>query len=205
MEAPGASFDLFLGTEAFGGDFDGRASVGGIAENPDIGPWAVLWHNLAASTGAQPFYANFWRNAIPIGAPVWDSSWRSAQDIEAPLWDGIIDYVNANRAGGTPQMRLVPWLQVYMAIYDAIQAGTITGHTMSDFFFDDVHTSTPIGSWVQMATMMVVMYHRHPDQMPESVPLEFGGFDTIDSGLAAQLRPVIWATCLDTPRTGLAL
>ena len=100
-------------------------------------------------------------------------------------------------------MRLVPWLQVYMAIYEAIQAGTITGHTMSDFFFDDVHTSTPIGSWVQMATMMAVMYHRHPDQMPVSVPLEFGGFDTIDSGLAAQLRPVIWAACQTNPRTGL--
>ena len=204
MEAPGASFDLFLGIEAHGGDYDGRASVGGIA-NTDAGPWGTLWHNLAASTGAQTFYGNFWRNAIPVGAPVWDSAWRAAQDIEAPLWDEIIDYINANRAVGTTAMRLVPWLQVFMAVYDAIQAGTVTGATMSTFFSDDVHSDTIPGRWLQMATMLAVMYHRHPDEMPNAVPLEFGGFDTIDAGLAAQLRPVIWAACQSNPRTGLGV
>jgi hypothetical protein len=200
MQAPGASFDLFLGIEAHGGDYGGRASVGGMVDNPDAGTWGTLWHNLAASTGAQTFYGNFWRNDPPR---IFGSAWRASCDLEAPLWDGIIDYINANRAPGTSPMRLVPWLQVYMAIYDAIQAGQITGITMGNLFSDDVHPDR-IGRWVQMATMMSVMYHRHPDEMPNAVPLEYGGFETIDAGLAAQLRPVVWAACLATSRAALA-
>jgi hypothetical protein len=161
---------------------------------------ALLWHNLAASRGAQTFYSNFWRDDT---AEIFGSSWRASCDLEAPLWDGIIDDVNANRAGGSPAMRLVPWLQVFMAIYDAIEAGTITGLTMGDFFIDTVHP-TNIGVWAQMATVMAVMYQRHPSQLSHSISLEFGGTFSIDAGLAAQLRPIVWATCLATPRTGLA-
>lgn len=199
MEAGGADYDLFLGIEAHGGDYDGRASVQTHITFSDAYGYALLWHNLAASTGAQTFYGNFWRNDA---AETFGSAWRASCDVEAPLWDGIIDYVNANRAGGTPAMRLVPWLQVFMAIYDAIGAGTITGVTMGNFFSDTVHPNSN-GAWVQMATVMAVMYHRHPDQLSHSVSLQFGGTQSIDSGLAAQLRPVIWAACVATPRTGL--
>lgn len=202
LTAGGASsFDLFLGIEAHGGSYGspGRASVQEHITFSDGYGNALLWHNLAASKGAQTFYGNFWRNDT---AEVWGSSWRASCDLEAPLWDGIIDSVNANRAGGTPAMRLVPWLQVFMAIYDAIQAGTITGVTMPDFFTDDVHPSN-IGGWAQMATVMAVMYHRHPSQLSHSISAEFSGTFSIDAGLAAQLRPVIWAACLATPRTGL--
>lgn len=196
------SYDLFLGIEAHGGVYeDGRASVAAHIEFSDAYGYALLWHNLAASKGCQTFYANFWRNDA---AELWGSSWRASCNLEAPLWDGIIDYVNANRAGGTPAMRLVPWLQVFMAIYDAIQAGTVTGVTMGDFFADDVHCDTINGRWVQMATVMAVMFKRHPNEMPNSVPLEFGGTDTINSTLATQLRPIIWATCIGTARAGLS-
>lgn len=196
------SFDLFLGIEAHGGAEGSppRASVQTHITFSDAYGHALLWHNLAASKGAQTYYASFWRDDT---AEIFGASWRSAQNDEAPLHDAIIDYVNANRAGGTPAMRLVPWLQVFMAVYDAIESGAITGVTMGDFFFDTVHAYTNLGTWVQIATVLAVMYRCHPSQVSASISLEFSGKLTIDTGVAAQLRPVIWAACLASPRTGL--
>jgi hypothetical protein len=209
MEEPSAAYDLFLGIEAHGGSYGspGRASVktNTDAYDPptpgDAYVYALLWHNLAASTGAQTFYANFWRDDT---AETFGSSWRAAQNDEIPLWESIIDYVNANKDPDTPTMRLVPFLEVFCAIYDAIQASTLTGMTMPDFFVDNVHPSD-LGMFVQMATVMAVMYQRHPDQMPNTASAEFEFLPdfTVDSGLAAQLRPLIWSTCLANSRTGL--
>ena len=205
LQAPGAAYDLFLGIEAHGGSYGspGRASVAAQLDTyggppPAAGyDFGVRWHNAAAATGAQPFYANFWRND---SAQLYGSSWRASLNDEAPLWDGLIDYINANRNPGTPAMRLVPWLQVWMAIYDAIQAGTVTGVTMAQFFNDDVHIETSYGRWCQIATSLAVMYRRHPDELPANA----GASANISAPLAAQLRPVIWAACLSNPRTGLA-
>lgn len=200
MEAGGASYDVFIGTEAHGGDYGGRASVGAHIEFSGAYAFALLWHNLAASTGADTFYANFWRDDT---AQIFGSSWRAAQDLEGPLWDGIIDYVNANRTPGTPAMRLIPWLQVYAAVYDAIALGTVEDVVMSDFFSDNTHVSVGLGQWLQMATMMAVVYHRHPDEMPASWLLEYDVPQSISTAVAAQLRPVVWAACQSNPRTGL--
>ena len=199
MEAGGASYDALVGIEAHGGSYGSppRASVQEHITFSDAYGYALLWHNLAASTGAQTHYMNFWRNDT---AEVFGASWRAAQDIEMPLWNGIVDHVNANRAGGTPTMRLVPLLQVFCAVYDAIQAGTVTGITMPDLFFDDVHQNTPVGRWVSIATLLAVVYRRHPDELPANA----GTQANISTGLAAQLRPIVWATCLALPRTGLA-
>jgi hypothetical protein len=202
LEAPGASYELFAGIEAHGGN-TGRKTVQEHINYSDAYIYATLWHNLAASAGAQTFYGNFWQDDT---AEVWGADWRASCDVEAPRWNGIIDYVNANKAGGTGTMYLIPWLQVYMAIYDAIQAGTLTGVTMGDFFGDDVHPSALIGGWVQLATMVAVMYRRHPDELPASIPWappDTGIVKEVTPALAAQLRPLIWATCLATPRTGL--
>jgi len=202
LETPGAAYDIFLGIEAHGGLYGTppRASVQTHIEFSNAYGQALLYHNLAASRGAQTFYGNFWRNDP---AELFDASWRAAQNDEVPLWNGIIDYVNANRNAGTPAMRLVPWLQVFMAVYDAIQAGTVTGLTMADIFVDDVHPETPIGQWIQMATFLAVAYQRHPDELPPNIPQEFTGPVSVNAAQVAQLRPVIWSTCISTPRTGL--
>ena len=49
-------------------------------------------------------------------------------------------------------------------------------------------------------TLMLVVYHRDPDEMPANA----GTNANIDSGIAAQLRTVIRNTCYALPRTGLA-
>jgi hypothetical protein len=200
MQANGASYDLFLGIEAHGGSYGGRASVQEHITWSNANRYALLWHDLAASTGAQTFYANFWRDDP---ARRFDAAWRSSQDIEAPLWDGIIDYVNVNRARETPPMILLPWLQVFMAVYDAIGTGAVTGVSMAEFFTDNVHTSS-LGQWLQMATMMAVMYRQHPNHLSNVVSLQFSGTQSISPDLAAQLRPIVWATCRGTLRTGLS-
>lgn len=202
MEAPGASFDMFLGIEAFGGSYGSppRSSVVEHITFSNGYAFALLWHNLAASTGAQTFYANFWRDAQDED---WNANWRATCEPEAVHWDGIIDYVNANRDEGSPAMRLVPWLQVMAAVWDAIDAGTITSITMGDIFNDYVHCETPVGQWLQLATVLAVMYQRHPNELPNSIPLQGGGALTIDSGLAAQLRVIVWSVCTSLSRTGL--
>ena len=200
LQASGASYDLFLGTEAHGGSYGGRASVQTHITFSNAYGYALLWHALAANAGAQTFYSNFWRDDPSLR---FDSAWRSSLDVEAPLWDGIIDHVNANRAAGTRPMLLVPWLQVFMAVYDAIQSGAVTGVSMADFFTDNVHTSTN-GQWLQMATVMAVMYRQHPNNLSNVVSLQYSGTLSITPALAAQLRPIVWATCRATYRAGLA-
>lgn len=209
MQAGGASYDAFIGTEAHGGSYThgadpvGRASV--LANTTQYSPpaqsganvYALLWHNLAASTGAQTYYLNFWRNDPAL---LFGSAWRAAQEPEKPLWTSILTYVNANKAAGTSDMRMVPLLEVFCAVYDGIQAGTVTGITMASLFADDVHIDTAVGRWVQLATIMAVVYHRHPDQLPANA----GPLANISPALAAQLRTIIWATCLADQRTGLA-
>lgn len=205
MEAPGASFDLFLGTEAHGGGYTGwvagqGSSVLAHIQWSDAYGYALRWHNLAASTGAKTFYSNFWRSDP---SETFGSAWRAAQEQEVAPWDGIIDHVNANRAGGTAPMRLVPWLQVFMAVHDAIRTGEVTGLSFSGMFRDDVHAESREGQWLQMATIMAVMYQRHPNELSNTWGLQYGGTASIDARLAAQLRPVVWAACLSNPRTGL--
>ena len=202
METPGAAYDAFIGIEAYGGSYEeGRQSVREHVTWSDADGYGVLWTNLAASTGAKTFYGNFWRDAIPTGAPVFDAAWRAAQNQEKPYWDALIDAINAARNPVYPVVRLVPFLEVFTAVYDAIQAGTVTGVTMGSFFSDNVHPSTPAGRWLQVATALAVVYHRHPDELPANV----GAAITVSSGLAAQLRPIVWATCLATARTGLGV
>lgn len=209
MEAPGASYDAFIGIEAHGSSYTvgsdpvGRASVqtNTTAYSPpapsDAHAYALLWHNLAASTGAQTHYMSFWRNDPPR---IFGADWRAAQVPELPLWDGIIDYVNANRAAGTPAMRLVPLLSVFCAVFDAIEAGTVTGLTMPSMFADDVHHESPAGRWLTLAAILAVVYRRHPDELPANA----GTLANIAPALAAQLRPIVWSVCLSNPRTGLA-
>lgn len=201
MENPAFPVDIFIGIEA-GDYFAGstRTTVQQHIVYSDAYGYALLWHNLAASRGAQTFYMSF-----PCNDPseTFGSGWRADLDVEGPRWDGIIDDVNANRDGGTPAMRLIPLVHVFAAIYDAIQAGTITGMTIADCYVDDIHFSTDIGLWIEMCSILYVAFQRDPDEMPNSVPLEFSGTVTIDSGLAAQLRPVIRAACESATRSGL--
>ena len=199
LQAPGAHYDAFLGVEAQGGGYGSppRCSVQAHIAWSDAHTYATLWHNLAAGTGARTFYANVWCND-PLRA--FDAAWRAAQDLEAPLWDDIIDHVNTHRSAGTPEMRLVPWLQMFNAVYDAIQSEAVTGIGMADLFTDDVHCATPIGRWLQIATALAVIYRRHPD----TLPADAGEGAQVSDALAVQLRPIVWATCLAIPRTGLA-
>jgi hypothetical protein len=214
MEAGGADYDAFVTIEAHGGDYGGRASVVEHMRWSDSYGLGVQWMNLAASTGAQTYLANFWRTdtAQTFGAD-WRNShttviWtgggggdsRAANLTELQAWDNLLDTINANRAGGTPVVRLVPWLQVHLAVWDAIAAGTVTGITMADIMSDDVHPDTNAGRWILLATLLAVVYRRHPDTLPANA----GTQANISTGLAAQLRPIVWATCLATPRTGLA-
>lgn len=201
LETSGSTgYDLFLGTEAHGGVYNGRASVQEHITWSDAFGHALLWHNLAASKGAQTFYSNFWRNSP---GNLFDAAWRASLNDEAPLWDSIIDHVNANKDSGTPDMRLVPWLEVFMAVYDGIQAGTITGISMPSLFTDDVHAESDAGKWIQMCTILVTMFNRPASEMPLSMNLEFSGTISISSGLAAQLRPIITAACASNPRAGV--
>jgi len=209
LEAPGASYAAFIGTEAHGGsytngaDLVGRASV--LANTTQYSPpaqsganvYALLWHNLAGATGAQTYYMNFWRNDPAL---LFGSAWRAAQEPEKPLWTTIIDYVNANKAVGTSSMRMIPLLEVFCAVYDGIQAGTVTGITMANLFSDDVHIDTPIGRWVQLATILAVVYHRNPSELPANAGVDAN----ISPALATQLRTIIWSTCLNDTRTGIA-
>lgn len=196
LGAQGASYAAFIGTEAHGGTFDGRASVQQHIDWSNAYGYALQWHNLAASAGAQTYYMNFWRDDQ---AQVFGADWRADQAAEMTAWTGILNHVNANKAGGTSNMRMIPLLEVFCAVYDAIQSGTVTGITFPSLFADTVHPATAVGRWIEMATILAVVYRRHPDTLPANA----GTQANISSALAAQLRPIIWATCSGDPRTGL--
>ena len=209
LQAGGASYDIFLGGEGHGASHNvtGRDSVQTYTTQyfppapSGAYEYARLWHAAAAASGCQVIaYFNFWQDD---SAELFSTAWRAAQEYEMPLWDGIIDDTNAERAPGTPPLILLPWLQVFVAVYDAIDAGTITEISMADLFVDNVHPATSIGQWIQEVTALYVLFHIDPDEVPSTFSLAGGGSQTVDSGLAAKLRLVIRATCQATTRAGL--
>jgi len=207
MEAPGAAYDVFLGIEAAGGVHQGRSSVWEHIYWSQAREYALLWHNLAASTGARPAYANFCRDdtAELFDDAWWDSHFVTVDPANSPLdelehWDSIIDYVNANRDEGTPAMVLVPWMQVFLAVHTAIKNGDVTGITTADLFFDHIHIAEGAGCWLQLCTMLYVLYRRHPSTMPANA----GTRANISEPLAAQLRPIVAGVCVGLSRTGLS-
>lgn len=199
---PGA---IFIGGEGHGGSYGspGRASVQvymdlyGFPPPSSAMQYGRLWHDLADSAGCSKiFYYNFWTDDT---AELFDASWRSSLDAEATRWDTLLDDLNAERASGVKMLYLMPWLQVFMAVYDAILNGDVTGIVMGDLFTDNVHPDTPIGRWCLSCATLIVAYGRSASEMPANA----GTDANISSGLAAQLRPVITAACASNPRTGL--
>lgn len=204
MEAPAAAFDLFCGIEASGGDEGGRQSVQTHITFSGAFLYAQLWADLAASTGAETYYANFWRDDA---AQLFDADWRLDNNLEIPLWDSIITDANANRAAGTPPLRVVPLLEVFLATWDAINSGFLTGMTMGDAFADGIHEGG-VGQWMAMATFFAVLWRRHPDEFPRvdtvgefGVPWPTPAVLTVP--VANTLRRIIWEVVTSDPRTGV--
>ena len=200
---PGA---IFIGGEGHGGSYGspGRASVQSYMDLYGFPPpssamqYGRLWHDLADAAGCSKiYYYNFHRDDT---ARLFGASWRASLNDEATLWDTLIDDLNAERAPGVKLLRLMPWLQVFMAVYDAIENGDVTGIAMVDLFTDNVHPDTPIGRWCLSCATLIVAYGRSASEMPANA----GTDANISSGLATQLRPIITAACASNPRTGLA-
>lgn len=158
------------------------------------------WQNGDAGRGAETILYATW---VDIKGdqkdPEGHLSWRERLLLESRRWMQILDYVNSNRAQGTPPMRLIPGTLIFLDVYDQIAAGTAPGlNDISDLFSDDIHLNDA-GSYLIALAHYAVIYGRDPRGLPNKVGLT----TPPSSEIAAWMQDLVWRIVTTTKGTGI--
>ncbi|RYH01218.1 hypothetical protein EU805_14540 [Salipiger sp. IMCC34102] len=187
---PSGRFDAVVLTEAI-------PLANHLAYSDSVGT-AAKFHALAtgANAGAQVFLYETWHD-LRSGTGVdvqWDEgddvAWRARLDADRGLWQGIVDEVNAQRAPGSPKMRVIPAGQAMGALADAIAADRVPGVAAIDDLFDDsIHTNAT-GAYFVALVMVASIYGIDPVGLPHRVPLASYNRHAVPPETAAALQRV---------------
>ncbi|WP_052261572.1 Ig-like domain-containing protein, partial [Ruegeria sp. ANG-S4] len=166
-----------------------------VTSNPDTRVYVYeTWHSLLSGTGQDvPFDSN---GHIP---------WRDRLDQDLKEWESIVEYVNANKSPGQPDMHLIPAGQAMGNLYDAIQAGQVPGiSSINQFFDDDIHPSD-LGNYFLTMVQYATIYGQDPDDLPVQFRDEWGqNFDAPSPALADVLQDIAWETVLEYDHSGFS-
>lgn len=153
------------------------------------------WKNGNGGKGAETILYATWIDidsgpdfANPYNDPEGHIPFRDRLSLEFVRWIQILDFVNAERAAGSPPMRLIPATLVMAAAYDDIAAGTAPH--LSDFsqlFADTIHVNDAGAYLVSLAHFMVI-YGRDPRELPEKA----GKPETLHPETARWMRELVW-------------
>lgn len=195
-----AQFDLMVNTE--------RVPVASAAKWHDSPGYALrffdhAWKYGREGKGAASIFYSSWvqvtsgpGNPNPENDPDAMIPFRERLDMEAVVWDQIVDHVNQNRPEGTPEMKMIPGLQIMSSAYDEIAAGSAPGLTeMSQLFLDDIHMNA-LGNYMIALAHFAVIYNRDPHGLPHGVPSNGGP----SAEQAAWMQDLVWRVVTSVPR-----
>lgn len=120
----------------------------------DTQGYAKRYYDLAvaANTGTQFYIYETWHS---MGSDT--AAWRAQIATDLSAWESIADHVNASAPSWASPAQIVPTGQAMGALYDAIEAGQVSGlNTIRDVFADDIHLND-IGNWFIAAVQASVV------------------------------------------------
>jgi len=165
-----------------------------IRSNPNTRVYLYeTWHSLDSGSGVDVEYDD--RDHIP---------WRARLEQDLPLWERVVAQVNARRAPGAPEMRLVPVGQALGRLDDAIRRGEVAGLAdIRSLFRDDIHLND-LGAYFATMVQYATLYGRDPRGLPRSLRDEWGvGFDAPPPALALRLQEIAWDAVRAHPQSGV--
>lgn len=130
-------------------------------------------------------------------------AWRADLDAMSAVWEGVVDEVNADLPDGAKEMLVIPAGQAMAHLYDAIEAGRISGVTsIRDFFSDNIHTNTA-GSYYVTMVHQAALYGVSPLGLSGQTFGEHGPMPAISPEMAAILQTLAWETINAYDRDGV--
>ena len=119
--------------------------------------------------------------------------WRERLDHASSQWREIVDAVNAQRASGAPEMKLVPAGRVMARMHDEIEKGNSPGlDDIRDLFKDDIHL-TDTGNYMIAIVHYMTIFGRIPDDVALQQYNQWGeAFDPPSAELAAFMKDIAW-------------
>jgi hypothetical protein len=138
------------------------------------------WHSLNSGTGRPTPYDN--------GG---DVPWRQRLMDDLPRWQSIVDGVNAARAPGQPEMRLLPAGQAMGRLADEIAAGRVPGlRDIRELFQDDIHPND-LGFYFLALVHVAAITGMDPVGLPTQLRNEWGTpFDAPPEVMARALQRI---------------
>lgn len=167
----------------------------------DTEGYAKQYYDLAvgANPNAQFYVYETWHY---IGADT--AAWRAQIASDLSLWEGIVDHINANREGNTPEALIVPAGQALGNLHDAIEAGQVPGlSSIRDLFSDDIHL-TETGAWFIAALQAEVLAGVDAATAPLQTASPFGvAYEGPTAAMASAMNVVIDQTLAAYGRDGV--
>lgn len=173
------------------------------------------WYGVAIGNGVKRFFVfEAWPDLqsgrpdyVPEdpGDPDAGMPWRARIDFSRQFYLGIVDYVNARRAGG-PRANLVPGGAMFGRIRDDMAAGRAPGglNRIGDVFQDTIHPNTA-GRYAMACLMYACLFRRDPRGMPVTTADIHGNpYPRVPPKQAAYFQTLAWDIARAEPLTGLA-
>ncbi len=182
-----------------------RVPVSAVIEWHDAQGYALLWHDLAVASksGAQTYLYESWTD-LRSGTERRDEEWirddpenhipwRERLNLDLPRWEGLADHVNAHRASGSNEMRIIPAGQALARLHDEIAQGNVPEVTdIRAFFADDIHVNA-MGAYFVSLVHYATLYGRSPVGLPHRIP----DGDAVPPELARKLQEIAWKAVTD--------
>lgn len=136
--------------------------------------------------------------------------WHAKAVANLELKENFLAYYNANRVPGTKPFWSVPVLQIYLAIYDAIEAGTAHSEitTMGQFFLRSEVTSSDghmkdLGLYIMALAHFAAVWRRKPSGMYFTKFYSSSPTGTVSDECSEWLIDTIWGVISARADNGL--
>ena len=196
LKSASPPFDVLVITE--------RVDISASVKWHDSAGFSKKWRDLAveANPTARVFmyttwtgYANeeYWPG-IPTRA-----AWRTRTQSDGELFERLVRDTNALIATG-PKFMIIPGHRAMMALYDAIQSGTIgwTPEGINHFFIDDIHLND-LGNYYIALVHYATIYRSSP--AGAAVPQNLAS--SLTAAQALELQQMAWNVVSNYPLSGV--
>ncbi|PYF09564.1 hypothetical protein C8J30_108142 [Rhodobacter viridis] len=185
---------------------------GGIGDQTVIS-YGVKWLDLANQYGADPYFYKIWNSSMPGSAGASWAAWYQESLYRRRLWNWVVNDINAGRRPGTRPMKVIPFNDVHIRVYEEILNGTAPAELLTAAAangammlfhgaagtYTDGHPSE-VGRFVIATTAFCTIYQRQ-STMPFA-SMFTAPAKSITEATATWLRNIIWEIVQAEPLNG---